>query len=241
MVLTSIVIAAFFMILEVFVLKKWIRERDERHNSIAWTPFRKMMLDAVVKHADDLIIIATEFESETGKILDSIREKGQLDDDLKDAVIRKIDSTSSKLDRSRNKFFNILQTVAPSLQPYAAEYCGEVLWFADSMEKQLGKARGFITSIPEEMVSDNNATSHELNGVWVMVETIKMFRDFRFKNFKKNFTQSVWKKESLHYYEPDGEFLPPEDYAMALDTEKKGAELKKIPRTTPIKSFFDKE
>lgn len=242
--LEDIVLSGFFMIFELFILARWLenreKEREQKNNHAAWLPFRKMMLDAVVRHADDLMAIASDFELKAETLLNSIRDNGRLDSTSKDTVIQQIDSTYTQINKSRDSFFNILQTVAPSLQPYAAQYCNEVLWFGDAAQKSLDKARTYIADISEDMMGNTDVTSHQLNGVSAMVMSIKMFREMRFSGFKSNFTQSVWKTEELHYYEKDGEFLSPKDYAMALEVDKSNAELQQIPRTMPIRSFFEK-
>ncbi len=236
----SIIVTAVFMIFQVFFLTRWLEKRESNKNKLSWTPFRKLMLDSLVNHAENLINITNNYENKLEIILEDIRIQGFLDINKKNKIVRLIESTHHEIDLSRIEFYNTVQTVAPSLQPYVAQYCNEVFWFGDSLLKSLKKSMNHILEIDDEKVKENEHTSHPLNGVWAMLASIKMYRDYRFSSFKKNFTQSVWKLESLHYYEGDGEFLPPEDFAKALDSDKSIAELNKIPRTTPIKSFFEK-
>ena len=237
----SIVISVAIMLFEVFVLLKILKYRDEERDKDAWMPFRKLMLDGIVEHGDELLSIANKFEQDMQKIFDNIRAIGKLDEKNKLKIIHAISETTSHIKDSRDSFYFILQTAAPSLKPYAAQYCNEVIWFSSSMLKSLKKASIHIESIPNDKLFNNSETSHSLNGVSVMLTAIKMFRDFRFANFKSNFTQSVWKNESLHYFKPDAEFLSPEDYASALETEKFNVELQNIPRTSPVKSFFEND
>jgi hypothetical protein len=131
-----------------------------------------------------------------------------------------------------------LQTVSPSIQPYAADYCVELFWFHSGVKNSLDKTLEYLKDIPEDKLDDNSMTSHPLNGVMAQKFAIGLFTDYRFINFKQGFVQSVWKKETLHYHERHNEFLTPVDYARALDSDKSEKELDAIPRTEPIKSFF---
>ena len=70
----------------------------------------------------------------------------------------------------------------------------------------------------EKKFRDENYSSHFLNGIQTKGTALQMIRDVRLINFKENFTNSVWKKEGLHYYQ--GDFLVEEDYAGALRTER---------------------
>lgn len=238
--LENILISAVFMVFEIFVLMKWLQKRETAKNQEAWMPFRKLMLDSIVQHTDELNSISKEYTERTESDLDEIRKHGSLTDSKKQSLEMAIQHAANQIEASQKRFFDILQTVGPSTQPYVAQYCNEVLWFFDSIKKSLDKAKGYLSTIPSDAVSDNAKTSHPLSGVFAMLTAIKMFRDMRFAQFKSGFTQSVWKTEGLHFFEKDNEFLPPQDYAQALDGEKAIAEMNKIPRTIPIKSFFEK-
>lgn len=240
--ITEIVVSGAFMILELFFLSEWIKrrekKREEESSQVAWWPFRKMMLDAIVRHADELLAIAEQYEREMGEALTMVRKAGQLTRDTKHMLSERVVTARARITESRNRFFNILQTVAPSLQPYAAQYCNEVLWFGDAVLKSLETAEVSLGEIADDGLPASEAVSHQLNGVSVSVTTTNMYRTFRFEGFKSNFTQSVWKKEALHYHEREGEFMPPNEYIKALETDKAVAELRRVPRTAPVKSFF---
>ncbi len=238
--LESILLSVAFMVFEIFVLMKWLQRRETNKDQASWLPFRKLMLDSIVQHTDELNSIAKEYTERTQSDLDSIRDHGSLTESKKHSLESSIQRAMNHLEDSQKRFFDILQTVGPSIKPYAAEYCNEVLWFFDSIKKSLDKAEGYLLGIPVDTMSDNEKTSHPLNGVFAMLTAVKMFHEMRFSSFKSDFTQSVWKSEGLHFYENDNEFLPPEDFAKALDGEKAIAEMNKIPRVMPIKSFFEK-
>lgn len=236
---SAIVIAAAFMALELWVIARIIDARALRRDQKAWTPLRKLFLDSIVAHADELEAVATEFIDRSNSHLDHVKACGSLDRDSLRQLFALIDESESALNLSRKEFFYVVQTVAPSMQPYAAQYCNEVLWFGDALLKTIKKARIYASDLLDVDLRDKNATSHPLNGVRAASTSVRMFHDFRFKNFKQLFTQDVWKRERLHYFEAEREFLPTEDYASALESEKSKRELANIPRTMPIKSFFD--
>jgi len=235
----NIAVAAVFMVIELAIIAKWIKSRQQRADMDAWTPFRKLLLDSVIRHSEDLVAIVNQFDEDLQAHLGAIKANGSLTHPLKTSVADSLRRAKSRITESQGSFFFTVQTVAPALQPYAAEYCREVMWFGDTVTKSLDKALGYLGEIEDDWIHDNSKTSHPLNGVNAQVMSIRIFRDTRFRQFKSTFTSSVWKRESLHYHEPDGEFLEPHDYAMALESEKSIAELKNIPRTAPIKSFFD--
>jgi len=237
--LVSALVAAFFMIVEVFILASWIKSRERAKDLAAWTPFRKLFLDALVDHFDELMKAANQFEYKIEAVFHTIRNDGQLTDATLAELEHIIVDTADEIEYSERKFFSVVQTVSVSLQPYAAQYCNEVLWFSSSFRKALRRATIFLEELKALPAKDNLKTSHPLNGLSAMLISVKMWRDFRFKDFKQKFTQSVWKEEMLHFFEPDNEFLSREDYAISLDAERSAAGLNKIPRTAPIKSFFD--
>ena len=239
--IANILVAAAFMVLELFIIQKWLQKREKTSNSIAWAPFRKMLLDGIVRFSDTLTDISVSFERSVTAQLDAIRNTGKLSREDHQRLLAMVRQGHDDLIKARRDFYYIVQTVAPSMQPYAAQYCSEVLWFCDAVEGRMNKATEFIKDITETNIDDIKHVSHQLNGVKAMVLSIQMFRDMRFAQFKSNFTQSVWKKENLHYFEEDGhgEFLEPHDYYNATETQKSVEKLKAIPRTAPIKSFFD--
>ena len=238
--LESIFVSAAFMVFEIFVLIKWLQRRESDKDQAAWMPFRKLLLDAIVRHIDELNIIAKEYIERTKADLDAIRDHGSFTERKQRSLEASIERTTGLLEDSQKRFFNILQTVGPSIKPYVAQYCNEVLWFSDSIQKSLDEAKDYFSSISLEVISDNKQTSHQLNGVSAMLTSITMFHEMRFSQFKSDFTQSIWKTEGLHFYEKDNEFLLPEDFAKALDGDKAMAQMNKIPRILPIKSFFEK-
>lgn len=237
--LQDILVSAAFVSLELFVLAKWIEHRETISNAIAWAPFRKMMLDAVVHHCDELMAISSRFNEQLDTKLENIKKIRTLHPVDIDELNSIISHAFENIDDSKLRFFNIIQTVAPSLQPYAASYCNEVLWFSSATTESLRKAKTIIDDFRSLDISDNLETSPPLSGLWAMGVQVRMYREFRFANFKENFTASVWKKEGLHYHERSGEFLEPGDYAAALEADRGAAQLKHVPRTVPIRSFFD--
>ncbi len=238
--LESILLSVAFMVFEIFVIMKWLQRRETDKNQASWLPFRILMLNSIIQHADELNSIAKEYTERTESDLDTIRDYGKLTESKKHSLESSIQRAVNKLEGSQKRFFNILQTVGPSIEPYAAQYCNDVLWFFDSIKKSLDEAEGYLSNIPLEAMSDSEKTSHPLNGVSIMLADIKMFYEMRFSEFKSNCNREVWKMEGLHFYKKDNEFLPPDDFAIALDSDKAIAEMNKIPRTMPIRSFFEK-
>lgn len=239
--ISSVVITAVFMIFQVFFLTRWMDSHQNKKDQLAWTPFRKLLLDSVVHCADSLIQVSGQYTTSMDTALNCIRDKGALNSETKSELRFLILSTSSELEKCHKDFLYIVQTVSPSMKPYAAQYCSELFWFHTGIKRALDDSLELLDSIPDEQIADNAITSHPLNGLWAKMTSINMFKDYRFKNYKTEFVRSVWKKEAMHFYEKDNEFLPPEDYARALDVEKSAMSLDNIPRTTPIKSFFEKE
>ncbi|MGH1403259.1 MAG: hypothetical protein ACRBDL_03360 [Alphaproteobacteria bacterium] len=243
-ILIPIVIAIVFMVLELFILSRWIEFRRNKVNALAWAPFRKMMLDSIVRFADEMVEITDIFEQDVTNIFVKIKKEGKLSEHNRDTIEEILSTALNKLIERKNNFYYIVQTVAPSIQPYVAQYTSEVMWFNDALESTF--SRGIERFSRLENLNDIECVSKELNGVNAVLLSVKMFRDGRFYEFKPTFTQSVWKKEELYYYEEDnsndlGEFLHPNDYAIALDMDKAKAKLNNIPRTMPVKSFFDLE
>ncbi len=204
-IIINIAITATFMVFELFIIAKWIERSRQKSNSEAWAPFRKMMLDAIVRFADEMLAISYKVDSE----LTTFFAGKEQDYETLHNILTK---AYNDLGESRRNFYYILQTVAPSLQPYAAQYCSEVMWFHDAYKGDLKKA---LRSL------DTSYKGH-YNEIKNIFDCVPIYRDTRFTHFKKDFTQSVWKKENLHYHEKygDGRFLTPHDYEIALNTDR---------------------
>lgn len=227
------------MLFQVFFLTRWINTHEERKEQAAWTPFRKLLLNSVVEHADALVEISIFYKSEIDLVLDRIKKQKKLTCEDKYLIDDLLLKTLNEVEKSRERFFFAVQTVAPCMQPYASGYCEQLFVFSNYFMRNLKKARNELLAIEDDRISDNEHTSQPLNGVWAYSGTIDMVRVYGFSGFKKNFVDSVWKTEQLHYHEAENEFLTRDEYSRALDSDKSKIELDAIPRTTPIKSFFD--
>lgn len=236
----NVIVAAFLMVLELFILQRIITRHKETENAKLWEPFRKMMLDGIVHYSEELIKVANFYGNELDKELSNIKQQGALKKDNLFQLSKIIKISLRNIYRSKKKFFNVIQTVAPSLKPYAAQYCNEVLWFEDALKHFIELASKNLNKIDIERIDSNDHVSRHLIEAKLTVPGIRILMAGRFAHFKENFIQSVWKIESLHYYEPYNQFFSPTDYQQLLDGEEHHAKLEKKAQTTqPSKSFFE--
>ncbi|HEU0051978.1 MAG TPA: hypothetical protein VFQ39_02330 [Longimicrobium sp.] len=229
------------MIFELLFLTRWLERREERGEKLAWEPFRALLLGTIVRHLDELNAIGRSYIDDVGALLDSIRDAGGLTSSSLSRLAGTAAQLESSLRNSKQEFFFGIQTAAPSLKPEAAEYCGEAFYFGQTLEQYLVRANGVVSRLSELPDLSNDSTERLLSELVAIKLSIHLLLDFRFSMAKTNFVRYVWKQEQLHYFERDGAFYSPEEYRRALETEKSAAMLNGIPRTDPIKRFFDKE
>lgn len=206
-----------------------------------WEPFRVLLLSSIVRHLDELLAIGKRYSEVLGPQFKSIKDSGVLDAESLSRLEKSVAQISESLGRSKQEFFFAIQTAAPSLKPEAAEYCSEAFYFGHTLEGHLQRASeltSMLSSLPELTVDNVERPLSELRVIGTMIE---LLLGMRFSKAKTNFVHYVWKQEQLHYSERDRSFLSPRDYKMTLDAEKSATELKAMPRTTPIKRFFDPE
>ena len=103
--------------------------------------------------------------------------------------------------------------------------------------KELNEYLELLNSV--ENLNDINQTSHPLNGIKAKKMSLQFIVESRMSKFIEDLSTHLWKVEGLYYYK--GEILPEVDYKNALATERAINETNKIPRTTPIKSFFESD
>lgn len=239
--LVGIAASIILMVFELAFLTRWLKSREANKEKSAWEPFRALLLGTIVRHLDELNALGRLYIAEVGAQLALIRQRGALTADALAALRTRVLHLQTALRTSKQEFFFGIQTAAPSLKPEAASYCGEAFFFGQLMEEHFSRAAELVTRLTELPDPSSDAAERPLSELKVIVYLIEMMLGFRFAAAKRNFVQYVWKQEQLHYFESDGIFYSPHDYKRALEREKTTAELKAIPRDTPIKRFFDPE
>lgn len=234
----SNIVAGFIVLgIQLYFIDRMIKNNAHRREQKLWTPFRIVFLQGICDYYDALMLCTNNFITDIENELEEIKSRKRLDLSSIDRLKKIVKKSKEALQSNKHDFYFTLQTVSPSLQPYAGEYCNEVMYFDYTLTKYLNEAEKMILGFDEKKFRDDNYTSHFLNGIWAKGSALKMIRDMRLIHFKESFTNSVWKKEGLHYFK--GDFLVEEDYAGALQTERSIEELARIPRTLPIKNFFE--
>jgi len=236
--MTANIIAGFIVLtIQLFFIDKMIRRYTYRREQKLWAPFRMIFLQGIVKYHDNLMDCTNEFSKVITNKLNEVYQEKELTINQFEEVKGIVVNSKEKLNKIKQEFYFTLQTVAPSMQPHAGEYCDEILYFEQIAFEYINKTKNMIDEFDVSELNNIHKSSHFLNGIKVMDTGLSMLKEFRLKNYKENFINSVWRKEKLHYFQ--GEFLVPEDYKRALETERSVKNLENIPRTTPIKNFFE--
>jgi hypothetical protein len=237
-VIESALIGLAIMGIQLAFIDQIIKKRSLQKEKKLWTPFRIIFFQAICDHHLQLMDIYKSYVEFTNKELNSIRSQGF----VKQSDIKKIQEQiieyQNMLSDYDKAFHNVIQTVSASLQPEAAEYCNESIYFSYIMNKYFNEVKIICVNILKiENLDNNDNTSHPLNGIDAKKIGVEMIVETRLKNFLSNFSNSLWKTEGLYYFK--GDIMDEIDYRRALQTEKSVNELAKIPRTMPIKNFFE--
>lgn len=234
----SVFIGLVIMGIQLAFIDQIIKKRSLQKEKRLWTPFRILFFQAICDHHSQLMEIYKDYVKFTNEKLNSIRTQGFVQElDIK-SIQKQIVEYQNMLSDYDKAFHNVIQTVSPSLQPEAAEHCNESLYFSYILNKYFNQAKAICVDILKiKNLNDSNNTSHPLNGIDVKKMSVEMIVETRLKNFIDKFSNSLWKIEGLYYHK--GEIMEEVDYRRALQTDKSVNELSKIPRTLPIKNFFE--
>jgi len=230
-------IAGFIVLgIQLFFIDRIIKNNTYRREQKLWTPFRIIFLQGICDYHDNLMDCTEKFNKSIQSKLSEIRNRKILTQTDVLEIGQIVDNSKEDLDDYRKEFYFTLQTVAPSLQPYAGEYCDEVMYFEYVISTYIKKTKKLFDNLD---INNENSKSHFLNGVWVMDSALSMLIELRLSKYKDHFIKTVWKKEGLHYHQ--GDFLIEEEYAKTLQMERDEIKLAQIPRNYPIKNFFESE
>jgi len=236
----NIIIGLLLIAIQVGVIDKVIKNNNLRNIKRHWTPFRILFFQAICDHHFQLMSIYKEMIEEINSSLSKIRNKGYVETSEIGNIQDKLQEYQMRLSDSDKSFQNIIQTVSSNLQPEAAEHCNESLYFSFILNKYIHNLKADCNNVLQvDDLTDKNKTSHSLNGIDSDIKFIKIIVEARLKGFINRFSNSIWKTEGLYYHK--GEIMEERDYITALETEKSIKELKEIPRTMPIKNFFETE
>lgn len=236
--------AILISILEIFVITRWIKRREISQAQQSWTPFRIVFLDALLKYSVNVLHVSKEFSKKMELLSNEIKSAERLREEDFDSIKTLVSSFRDYLNYRRSEFYFIVQTVSPSLQPYAAELCNEVIWFDWAISKTLDGVEDNILVLEAIDRSDKNAVERPLTKLF-SGPSLMSIHFIRFSAFPKNLVKQAEERERLFFSERHGGFASQYDHerskrSEALDEEFREFE-KQNPRTLPIKTFWDTE
>ncbi len=236
----NIFLSLIFMGFEIFILLKWLDIRQTRKEQDQWEPFRALFLTSIARHYTALDTCTKSFEKALECELNNIEKDGKLSDDALARLSLIINEHKNFFQDACSDFSLNIQTAAPSLTAEAGSHCGSIFHIQDYIGRDLiRRAYDALEKLEKQTHRTKEGTEPHLHAIRsVQNLTGLMTISNNLQKRKTGFTQSVWKSEGLHYYAPDDKFCSPKEYKSLLDLEKDSAELRSIPRTTPIRTFW---
>ncbi|GAB5564110.1 MAG: hypothetical protein Wins2KO_11730 [Winogradskyella sp.] len=235
-VLTGLAIMA----LQCLFIDRIIKRRDRKKDQLMWTPFRILFFQSIYDHHNQLMDIYNEFITRMNSLFINIRNKKVLTLSEIEELDNIIISCENQLLSSDKSFHNVIQTVSASLQPDAAFYCSESLYFSYLLSSYYREIHKSINELKKlDNLDDNAGSSKFLNKIEGKTMGLKVVIETRLKNFIENFSDSLWRTEKLYYHK--GEVMEERDYKLSLKTERAIQELNNTPKTDKQKDFFGRK
>ncbi|MDX8348893.1 hypothetical protein SLH49_12980 [Cognatiyoonia sp. IB215446] len=245
-------VAVVITVIEVFFLTRWLRKRDQTKDRMTWSPFKILFYESTLRYGSMLHLHAQEYIKHMDEKTNAIRENQELSyediDDLK--TIQRNFWTS--LENIKNEYFFLLQTVAPSLEPHAAQVCSRVLGFDWTIRRTLEDVDTDIGKLyPLIILDKNNPPPIEKDVVERPLTSIAFkpsmlnLSIMSFSSFPLDLKQTAKELDNLHYSENENAFVREEQWS-GLEQGKQRREYYELhdrlnPRTMPIKTFWESD
>jgi hypothetical protein len=247
-----LLVAVVITVVEVFFLTRWLRRRDQGKDRATWGPFKILFYESTLKYGNMLHFHAQEYINHMDEKSNAIRENQCLSyqdiDDL-ESIHRNF---SISLENIKNEYFFLLQTVAPSLEPHAAQVCSRVLGFDWIIRRTLEDVDGDIRKLYPLVVFDkNNPPPIDKNVVERPLTSIAFkpsmlsFSIMSFASFSADLKQTAKELDNLHFSETENSFVREEQWS-SLEQGKQRREYYELhdrlnPRTMPVKTFWESD
>jgi hypothetical protein len=240
-ILENFVVGIVIFFIEVLIIAKIVKSFTTKREKKLWAPFRSLFYRSIYEFNESLLLIYQSWSENLRTQLRLIHNAKK----LSTVSLKKLDiAYDFTLDEIKSKqlvFFNLIQTVSPSLTPDTGPHTTEVMYFYERFSQYVSRGKKKIKSANPDYIIESDYSETLLKDLWSGLIAMQILVSERFGSYSERLKDIVREKEKLYFYR--GEFLNHEDYNYMTQGDQSIINYKqtssKIPRMIPTKKFFD--
>lgn len=226
--------------IEIFIITRIVKNYVSKRDKVLWGPFRAMFYRSIYQFNESLLFINQSWQDGVKNKLKTIHYQKELSENNILELRTIYDNTILDMKSAQLVFFNMIQTVGPSLTPDTGPQTTEIMYFFETLSRYVTRGATKLQVCDVERISDREYADNLLKDIWAILAGMEMLIIGRFSGYSKRLKDEARMKENLFFYK--GEFLRKEDYEYIRNTDQMIEDYKKtsskIERTVPVKSFL---